>query len=542
MLTEAPTAPAGSGPHGVIKAVRRLGWGVADQGISSLSNFALGLFVARSFGASNFGAFTLAYITYTVVINAARGLSTDPLVVRYSGDISGGSAASGASHRWRRATSAATGTALVVGVAAGVVCVVVGLLLPDPVGPVFVALGVGLPALTLQDSWRFAFFACGRGASAFLNDLFWTVLLVLVLVVLHTRGDGSAARCLLVFGGTAALAALLGAVQARVLPRPIRAVWWLRAHHEISVRYLVENLSISGASQLRAFVLGAAAGLAAVGYVRASEILMGPFFVVLMGISQVAVPEASRIFHRNSAPPRALLFHSWWSAGRGSRCVGVDPHDRFPTRPWTCTTYGALDANCTTTSGDHPHGRCGLIHHRGHGRLARHGPGTPQLAGAADRVSGVRHRRRDWGNLGRSPRHELGCDGRTELLRAGVVASASVGTRRSPLGGGGGQVSATPAVPRLTLGLPVYNGERYLAASLDALLAQTFTDFELIISDNGSTDRTAEIARHYAAIDPPRAVRASPAEPRLDVQPQLRGGADSWRVLQVGVPRRSLRP
>ena len=300
MLTEAPTAPAGSGPHGVIKAVRRLGWGVADQGISSLSNFALGLFVARSFGASNFGAFTLAYITYTVVINAARGLSTDPLVVRYSGDISGGSAASGASHRWRRATSAATGTAFVVGVAAGVVCVVVGLLLPDPVGPVFVALGVGLPALTLQDSWRFAFFACGRGASAFLNDLFWTVLLVLVLVVLHTQGDGSAARCLLVFGGTAALAALLGAVQARVLPRPIRAVWWLRAHHEISVRYLVENLSISGASQLRAFVLGAAAGLAAVGYVRASEILMGPFFVVLMGISQVAVPEASRIFHRNS--------------------------------------------------------------------------------------------------------------------------------------------------------------------------------------------------------------------------------------------------
>ena len=58
------------------------------------------------------------------------------------------------------------------------------------------------------------------------------------------------------------------------------------------------------------------------------------------------------------------------------------------------------------------------------------------------------------------------------------------------------------SIPRLTLGLPVYNGERYLAASLDALLAQTFTDFELIISDNGSTDRTGEIARRYAATDP----------------------------------------
>lgn len=277
--------------HGVVQAVRRLGWGVADQGISSLSNFALGLFVARSFGASNFGAFTLAYITYTFVINAARGLATDPLLVRYSGD---------ATRRWRRATSAATGTALIVGVVAGAVCIVVGLLLPDPVGPVFVALGIGLPGLVLQDSWRFTFFASGRGLSAFINDLFWTVLLVLALVVLHSTGDGSAARCLLVFGGTAALAAVLGAVQARVLPRPVRVVWWLRSHYQISVRYLVENLTISGASQVRSYVLGAAAGLAAVGYVRASEILMGPFLVVLMGISQVAVPEASRVFHRNS--------------------------------------------------------------------------------------------------------------------------------------------------------------------------------------------------------------------------------------------------
>jgi O-antigen/teichoic acid export membrane protein len=289
--TDAPTAPAETGRPSVIQAVRRLSWGVADQGISSLSNFALGLFVARSFGASNFGAFTLAFITYTVVINAARGLATDPLLVRFSGDLVG---------RWRRATSAATGTALAVGVAAGVLCIGVGLLMPDPVGPVFIALGIGLPGLVLQDSWRFAFFASGRGSSAFLNDLFWTVLLVLALAVMHGRAD-SAVHCLLAFGGTATLAAMLGMVQARTFPRPIRALGWLRTHHELSVRYLIENVSSSGASQVRSFVLGAVAGLAAVGYVRASEILMGPFLVVLMGLSQAAVPEASRVFRRNSA-------------------------------------------------------------------------------------------------------------------------------------------------------------------------------------------------------------------------------------------------
>lgn len=55
--------------------------------------------------------------------------------------------------------------------------------------------------------------------------------------------------------------------------------------------------------------------------------------------------------------------------------------------------------------------------------------------------------------------------------------------------------------PLLSIGLPVYNGQRYLADSMDALLAQTFTDFELIISDNASTDSTPEICLRYAAAD-----------------------------------------
>jgi len=55
--------------------------------------------------------------------------------------------------------------------------------------------------------------------------------------------------------------------------------------------------------------------------------------------------------------------------------------------------------------------------------------------------------------------------------------------------------------PRLTVGLPVYNGEEYLAESLEALLGQSFTDFELIISDNASTDDTGDICRRYEKQD-----------------------------------------
>jgi glycosyltransferase involved in cell wall biosynthesis len=57
------------------------------------------------------------------------------------------------------------------------------------------------------------------------------------------------------------------------------------------------------------------------------------------------------------------------------------------------------------------------------------------------------------------------------------------------------------AAPCLSIGLAVYNGETYLAESLDALLGQSYEDFELIISDNASTDGTADICRRYAKQD-----------------------------------------
>jgi glycosyltransferase involved in cell wall biosynthesis len=53
----------------------------------------------------------------------------------------------------------------------------------------------------------------------------------------------------------------------------------------------------------------------------------------------------------------------------------------------------------------------------------------------------------------------------------------------------------------VSVGLAVYNGERYLAASIECILKQTFEDFELIICDNDSSDRTEEICRDYAARD-----------------------------------------
>jgi glycosyltransferase involved in cell wall biosynthesis len=66
------------------------------------------------------------------------------------------------------------------------------------------------------------------------------------------------------------------------------------------------------------------------------------------------------------------------------------------------------------------------------------------------------------------------------------------------------------AKPRVSIGLPIYNAERFLPQALDAILSQTYTDFELIICDNASTDSTAAICQAYAAKDPRVRVHRSP--------------------------------
>jgi glycosyltransferase involved in cell wall biosynthesis len=55
--------------------------------------------------------------------------------------------------------------------------------------------------------------------------------------------------------------------------------------------------------------------------------------------------------------------------------------------------------------------------------------------------------------------------------------------------------------PLVSIGLPVYNGERDLPRALDCLLAQDYDNFEIVISDNASTDSTRQICEEYAARD-----------------------------------------
>ena len=248
-------------------AARRLGWGLADQVVSSLTNFAVSIYVVHALGAVQFGAFSLAYVTYGFALNASRGLATDPLMVRFSGtDLPTWRRAVARLHRDRRGCGPGHRRLRTRG----------GVGAQRPGRGRLPALGLTLPGLLLQDSWRYSFFALGRGSQAFLNDTIWVVTLFPALVLLRATGHADVFWFVFAWGATAAIGAAVGPWQARVIPRLAGAWRWVSQHRDLGPRYLAEGTAQSAAVQLRAYGIGLVLGLAALGSVQAAATLFGP--------------------------------------------------------------------------------------------------------------------------------------------------------------------------------------------------------------------------------------------------------------------------
>jgi O-antigen/teichoic acid export membrane protein len=303
MVSDTVSQPEAESPPGrstaatwrlIRQAFQRLSWGVADQAMSSISNFAVNIYIARELGAIQYGAFGLAYVTYGFALNASRGLATDPLLVRFSGTDES---------TWRRAVTKCTGTAATVGLTSGALILFAAILLSSTTRLAFLALGLTMPGLMLQDSWRYSFFAHGRGFQAFLNDTVWTVVLIPALIVLRATGYANVFWFVFAWGAAAGVAAAVGPLQARLAPRLSGAWEWVYGHRDLGPRYLIEGTANNGAGLLRNYGVGFLLGLAAVGYVQAATTLMGPFMVIYFGMGLVTLPEAARILRRS---PRHL--------------------------------------------------------------------------------------------------------------------------------------------------------------------------------------------------------------------------------------------
>lgn len=94
-----------------------------------------------------------------------------------------------------------------------------------------------------------------------------------------------------------------------------------------------------------------------------------------------------------------------------------------------------------------------------------------------------------------------GVPGHRALSRA-PLASLAVDPQPAEVVALGAAAAARTPPPRVSIGMPVYNGAHFLREVLESLLGQSYADFELIISDNASTDETAAICREFATCDP----------------------------------------
>lgn len=280
------------------KVLRRAGWGVGDQAFSSLTNFAVGATIARELGPAKFGAFALVLAMTQLVLNLSRAIATEPQLVRYSGV---------SVEMWRSATAQATGVACVLGVVVGLGGLTLGLFVGDAIGQALIALGAGLPAMLIQDAWRFSFIARGKPEAAFLSDFIWAIVIFPLIAGLLLTNNASILSLGLAYVAGAAVAAIAGFFQSGVMLSPGGALSWLREHRDLTPSFIGEVVVGRGAGQLSLFLIAGIVGLAGVGSIRAAQIILGIPFVFLMGLRIVAVPEAVRASKHSTAKLRTAI-------------------------------------------------------------------------------------------------------------------------------------------------------------------------------------------------------------------------------------------
>jgi O-antigen/teichoic acid export membrane protein len=265
-------------------------WSLADQALSSTTNFGITILIARSFSPSALGSFALAYAYYIALLQLSRCFTSEPLMVRFSGSRR---------DAWHGATLHAASTAVTLGCLGTVVGLAVAGLTDGALRSSFLVVSAFLPLLLLQDLWRFGFFAAGRPRAAAANDAVWVVAMAILVLVAHAAGSPTLTWLVFAWAFSGAIAGVFGAFQVHRRPRAGHVRGWIATHRDLGIRFAGEYLVYSAAVQATLYIVGAVAGVAAVGSIRAAQTLVGPVSLVFLGVSFGAVPEGVRIAARS---------------------------------------------------------------------------------------------------------------------------------------------------------------------------------------------------------------------------------------------------
>lgn len=287
---------------------RRATLTLADQCVSSLSNFTVGIVAARLAGARGLGVFTLAYAAWLLLASMHRSLITDPMAIE--GDARGPSKANG--------VASGLAAELILGVGASAGCELIGAVLymagAHDYGVAFLAVMPWLPVLLAQDYWRWVAFMSASPGKALANDIVFDVVqgaAFVLLLLVHVRspvvifaawGGGAFAGAFFGLWQHGLLRRVGGPAAVRDLPRAVSAFFaggqlllWRRW---AIGRYIAGNqLMAWGSSQAFVFIAGITVGTAGLGGLNAAQTLVtGPTMVLIQAGGSIGLPEASRAY------------------------------------------------------------------------------------------------------------------------------------------------------------------------------------------------------------------------------------------------------
>jgi O-antigen/teichoic acid export membrane protein len=290
-------------PRNLYTAMSRVGWNVADQALSSLTNAALSILVARSVDAHSFGAFAICFTAYSLVIGANRAFISDPLTVRFS-DATRESFGAARSH--------ALAAAAAVGAGASVILLVGAYTQSGGLQDALLVLALTMPGLTVQDALRLSFITEGRPRAAAVNDLLWGVLQIGGVSVLLFADVSSAAVFVFVWGAAAGVAALYGMTRTKALPSARGTRRWVGEQLHLSGFFVAEYTAATGSFQAAFLLVGAIGEVADVGSLRGAQVLLGPLNVAFYGFTFFATPELVR---RKALPRRTHVASAFALSG-----------------------------------------------------------------------------------------------------------------------------------------------------------------------------------------------------------------------------------
>ncbi|MEV7593943.1 hypothetical protein AB0O42_27125 [Streptomyces sp. NPDC089922] len=253
---------------------------VLDQAASSATNILVLVLAARLSSASGFADFSMVYVAFSVLLGLNMAYVGQSLVLEKGEGL-------GAACR------SAAGFTAAASASVGVLLALVGLALPGATGRAFLALGLVLPLVLLQDGLRYCFSAVRAPERALAAD---ALRLACVVTALAVQPEGASAGRLVLVWGLSALPALgLGLWLLRPYVRGARADLrpYLRRGH-LGQRFVVEFAVGNGSSQLAVLGLGVFATPLAVGALRGATTLFGPLNVLFNSASAFGPPVLGR--------------------------------------------------------------------------------------------------------------------------------------------------------------------------------------------------------------------------------------------------------